>query len=48
MERLKEKVSFGFWEKVDDKHTVVRFATSWATQKEDVDRLMEVLEENKK
>ena len=33
MERLKEKVSFGFWEKVDDKHTVVRFATSWATQK---------------
>lgn len=48
MERLKEKVSFGFWEKVDDKHTVVRFATSWATQKEDVDRLLEVLEENKK
>lgn len=48
MERLKEKVSFGFWEKVDHKHTVVRFATSWATQKEDVDRLMEVLEENKK
>lgn len=48
MERLKEKVSFGFWEKIDDKHTVVRFATSWATQKEDVDRLMEVLEENKK
>lgn len=48
MERLKEKVSFGFWEKVDDKHTVVRFATSWATQKEDVDRLMEVLEENRK
>lgn len=48
MERLKEKVSFGFWEKIDDKHTVVRFATSWATQKEDVDHLMEVLEKNKK
>jgi threonine aldolase len=43
MERLQEKVAFGFWEKADDEHTVVRFATSWATRKEDVETLMDLL-----
>ena len=44
MERLKEKVAFSFWEKLDDTHTVVRFATSWGTTREDVERLMEILD----
>ena len=43
MERLKEKVSFSFWEKYDETHTVVRFATSWATSEEDVKSLMGLL-----
>ena len=42
MKELQKKVSFSFWEKLDDSHTVVRFAASWATQKEDIDRLMEL------
>ena len=36
MEKLKQNVKFGFWEKYDDNHTVVRFATSWATTEEDI------------
>lgn len=39
MERLKKDVVFSFWEKYDETHTVVRFATSWATRKEDVEAL---------
>lgn len=45
-ERLKEleqEVSFSFWEKKDDSHTVVRFATSWATTHEDIRALSRVL-----
>lgn len=36
---LKNNVSFGFWEKYDERSTVVRFAASWATTKEDVEKL---------
>lgn len=43
MERLAEKVEFSFWEKYDDSHTVIRFATSWATKMEDVEALERVL-----
>lgn len=43
MERLREKVSFSFWEKLDDSHTVVRFATSWATEEEAVKALIDAL-----
>ena len=31
LEKLRENVRVGFWEKPDAKHTVIRFATSWAT-----------------
>ncbi len=31
LERLGEKVNYGFWEKYDDGHTVIRFATDWGT-----------------
>lgn len=43
MEELKKDVQFGFWEKADDSHTVVRFATSWATRMEDVQKLLSLL-----
>lgn len=43
LEELKQAVSFSFWERVDADHTVVRFASSWATKEQDVDRLIELL-----
>lgn len=44
MERLKKEAVFSFWEALDDSHTVVRFATSWATRDEDVEALIPFLE----
>jgi threonine aldolase len=43
MEELKREVTFSFWEKVDPDHTVVRFATSWSTTDEELDRLETLL-----
>ncbi|MBR3988194.1 MAG: low specificity L-threonine aldolase [Clostridia bacterium] len=43
MQELKKSVSFGFWEKYDDNHTVVRFASSWATTDEAVDKFIALL-----
>lgn len=43
MEKLKEQVVFSFWEKYDDNHTVVRFAASWGTTEEEIDKLAEIL-----
>lgn len=43
MEELQKKVAFSFWEKYDEDHTVVRFATSWATTKEAVEELGEII-----
>ena len=43
MEKLKEKVTFCFWEKYDENHTVIRLATDWATTEEDVETLMKFL-----
>ena len=43
MEELSKRVVFSFWEKYDENHTVIRFATSWATKKEDVEKLMDLL-----
>ena len=40
---LSEKAELGFWENVDVDHTVLRIATSWATQAEDVDALIALL-----
>ena len=37
---LSEKVELGFWENIDENHTIIRIATSWATRQEDVDRLI--------
>lgn len=38
--RLRERVAFSFWERLDDGRMVARFATSWSTTPEDL-RLLE-------
>lgn len=43
MEELKKSVAFSFWEAYDDSHTVIRFATSWATEEADVRALLALL-----
>ena len=43
MERLAPLVGFSVWEPADANHTVVRFATCWATTEEDLARLEEIL-----
>ena len=40
---LSKKIAFGFWEKKDDSHTVVRIATDWATTPENVEKLLQAL-----
>ena len=44
MEKLQKDLAFSFWEKKDEDHTVVRFATSWSTTEEDLQLLAEVLD----
>ena len=44
MERLAQKVCFSYWEKYDETHTVVRFATSWSTTDSDISALKDALE----
>ncbi len=39
LEKLRGRIEYGFWEKADDAHTVVRFATSWSTTDEDLEAL---------
>jgi len=43
MKQLSEKVTFSFWETLDESHSVVRFATSWATSEEDIEELRKIL-----
>ncbi len=44
IEDLKKYVKFDIWEKYDENHTVVRFATSWATSEEDVENLRALIQ----
>lgn len=39
MSKLVQNVCFSFWEKYDDSHTIVRFATSWSTTEDDLKEL---------
>ena len=41
--RLAERVGFTVWERLDESHTLVRFAASWATTAEDVAKLEAIL-----
>ncbi len=43
MNELRKKVQFGFWENLDKNHTVVRFATSWATTDEQIEEVSKLL-----
>ena len=43
MDALSAKVGFDIWEPYDATHTVVRFATSWATTPEKIQQLRELL-----
>ena len=43
MERLSREVGFDIWEPYDATHTVVRFATSWATTPENIAQLRALL-----
>ena len=43
MERLSQEVGFDIWQPYDATHTVVRFATSWATTPEMIEQLRELL-----
>ena len=43
MEDLSSKVGFDIWEPYDADHTVVRFATSWATTPEQIQQLRDLL-----
>ncbi len=47
-ERLKwlsDRVAYGFWEKYDENSTVIRFATSWATTRENIEKLLLIIAE---
>lgn len=44
LDRLRPHVGFGFWAREDANHTVVRFATSWATRRTDLDTLFLLLD----
>lgn len=43
MARLRELVKFSFWERLDEGHCLVRFATSWATDEKDICELEKIL-----
>ena len=43
MEELSKTIAFSFWEKYDEYHTVVRFATSWSTTQQDLEELEKAL-----
>ncbi len=43
LDRLKDKVEYGFWEKYDEDHTVIRLATDWGTTESDAMALIDIL-----
>lgn len=44
LEKLGKDFLFSIWQKTDEKHTAVRFCTSWATSPEAVDKLLNAIE----
>ncbi|MCR4691312.1 MAG: low specificity L-threonine aldolase [Lachnospiraceae bacterium] len=43
LQRFGDKVSYSFWEKYDDSHTVIRLATDWAAAEEETQALIDVI-----
>ena len=48
LDPLREKTSFSFMEKIDDRRTMIRVCTSWSTTEEKTDALLEVIDEMSK
>ena len=48
MKKIAQDVEFGFWEKYDETHSVIRFATSWATTMEDTQKFIRLLDDIRK
>lgn len=44
LEKLKEKYEYSFWEKINENHSAVRFCTSWATDENNVLKLVKDIE----
>ena len=42
---LKDTVVCGFGCNADDSHSIIRLCTSWASQKEDVEKLIRIINE---
>ena len=47
LEKLGQKAVYSYMEKYDETHSVIRFATSWSTAKEDVDKLCQIIRETR-
>lgn len=43
LEKLSKEFEFSYWQRVDEKHSAVRFCTSWATTEEAVEKLIEAV-----
>jgi threonine aldolase len=43
LKQLGEEIRYSFWEKYDENRTVIRLATSWATDISDVEALKDIL-----
>ena len=43
LEEIKKQVRYDYWERYDETRSVVRFATSWATTDEDLERLSKII-----
>ena len=43
LKSLSKKAVYSYWERFDASHSVIRFATSWATTREDVDKLINLI-----
>ena len=43
IEKLREKVRFSIWEKLDKEKSIVRFCTSWSTLEEDLEEIETIL-----
>lgn len=44
LDKIRDKVTYSFWEKYDENSTVIRLATSWYTTKEDMEALDNIFE----
>ncbi len=45
IDKLSKKYSFQYWQKVDEERSAVRFCTSWATRREQVEELLRDIEQ---